>query len=95
MVRLRLSCSPEITGRIRPVCEGCEGADQRNASVDERGGKLLFSKMTTFDEIRQERIAAGKELWLRFTELETYMQQEQALYANAPAVSGPGGREGY
>ena len=52
-----------------------------NASVDERGGKLLFSKMTTFDEIRQERIAAGKELWLRFTELETYMQQEQALYA--------------
>ena len=30
-----------------------------NASVDERGGKLLFSKMTTFDEIRQERIAAG------------------------------------
>lgn len=52
-----------------------------NASVDERGGKLLFSKMTTFDEIRQERMAVGKELWLRFTEMEKYMQQEQALYA--------------
>ena len=59
-----------------------------NASVDERGGKLLFSKMTTFDEIRQERIAAGKELWLRFTELETYMQQEQALYATLRQYSG-------
>ena len=52
-----------------------------NASIDERGGKLLFSRLTTFAEVRQARLAAGKELWLRFVDIEGYMQQEQALYA--------------
>ena len=52
-----------------------------NASIDERGGKLLFSRLTTFAEVRQARLAAGKELWLRFADIAGYMQQEQALYA--------------
>lgn len=51
-----------------------------NASIDERGGKLLFSKLTTFAEIRQDKDAEKKELWLRFSDLQNYMQQEQQLY---------------
>ena len=50
-----------------------------NASIDERGGKLLFSRMTTFDELRRNQAAAGKELWIRFAGMQLYINQEVQL----------------
>lgn len=51
-----------------------------NASIDERGGKLLFSKMTLLDEIRLDKEAEKKDLWLRFPDMQTFENQVTRLY---------------
>ena len=50
-----------------------------NASIDERGGKLLLSKMITFEEVRKNRAQAGKELWIRFSDMQSYLNQNVQL----------------
>ena len=51
-----------------------------NASIDERGGKLLFSKMALLDDIKADMDGEKKDLWLRFADMQMYENQIMNLY---------------
>lgn len=59
-----------------------------NASVDERGGKLLLSGLETMDEARNRMQAGSKQLWIRFATMDAYVEQEQALLQNLESHRG-------
>jgi len=55
---------------------------QGRVSVEEeKDGKLICEKMVGFDEI-------PKKIWIRFPDLETYMQQEKTLYGTIAEYEG-------
>ncbi len=55
---------------------------QGRVSVEEeKDGKLICEKMVGFDEI-------PKKIWIRFPDLETYMQQEKILYGTIAEYEG-------
>ena len=50
-----------------------------NASVDDRGAKLLLSKITSLDEARSDYEAESKQIWVRFPDKAGFEKNEKKL----------------